>query len=130
MSSSWRRSTMNNGLAGVELRLELFGTYPRDAQLADEELAAGHLHPQVGRHSAADDHEGPTAQAMGETGRLGQLVAEDVAQTDIEPHPEHGSENVENHEPPPRHAERPRQRLTDAVESRQEFRDQERARAP
>ena len=56
-----------HGLAGRQLRLELLGADPRDAQLAEEELAARHLDAQIGPEGADDDHDGPAAQAVGET---------------------------------------------------------------
>jgi hypothetical protein len=54
---------------------------------------------------------------------------EGEAKTDVESHPEHGSESVEHHEAPPRHTERPREGLADAVQTRHELRDQERTGA-
>jgi len=79
--------------------------------------------------ASADGGHVRAAQAVGENGSLGQLIVEGIAQTDIEPHPQHGPEQVEDHKAPSRHAERPREGLPDAIESRQELRDQERARA-
>ena len=60
-----------HGLAGRELPLELLGADPRDAQLAEKELAAGHLDAQVEPEGAGNYRDGPGAQAVGEDGSLG-----------------------------------------------------------
>ena len=63
-----------HGLASPKLRLELLGRDPRDPQLAEEELAARHLDPQVDHDGADSNHDGPTAHALGKMGRIGQLI--------------------------------------------------------